>query len=72
MYKTDHSLGENIYYTGQLREMLPNEAISGVDRNTESSTAQFVQHGRGKQSWSDGSKYEGDWRNGMAHGIGLI
>ena len=52
--------------------MLPNEQVSGMDRATESSNAQYVQHGRGKQSWADGSKYEGEWRNGMAHGIGLI
>lgn len=30
----------------------------------------WIKHGKGTQHWSDGAKYQGDWRNGMAEGSG--
>ena len=29
-------------------------------------------HGRGECYWIDGSKYIGDWENGLRHGIGQM
>ena len=30
-----------------------------------------VQHGRGKQTWVDGSTYDGEWFEGQQHGHGI-
>ena len=59
-YRTDHDFGDHIVYSGQLKTI-----------HTEGEP-DYLQHGRGKQQWPDGSRYEGEWRDGMAHGIGLI
>ena len=32
----------------------------------------MVQHGTGTQTWPDGKKYEGDFREGMLHGRGTL
>lgn len=55
-YRADQDFGDHIAYSGQLK------FVNGIE----------VQHGRGKQNWPDGSKYEGEWRDGVAHGIGHI
>jgi len=28
----------------------------------------YIKHGKGTQTWPDGAKYDGDWRNGKAEG----
>lgn len=32
----------------------------------------FICHGQGKKIWKDGSFYDGDWVDGMAHGCGYF
>lgn len=61
LHKTDYRVSPGISYTGQVK--LREGAILADD---------YVQHGRGIQNWDDGSRYEGDWRQGHAHGFGLI
>ena len=35
-------------------------------------SAEGLRHGRGVQNWTDGSKYEGYWKNDMANGRGRL
>lgn len=32
----------------------------------------YIRHGFGIQTWPDGAKYEGDWRNDMIQGKGTF
>ena len=47
-------------YTGQMKVIVK-----------ENKTLK-IQHGKGKQIWSDGANYEGDWRNGILQGEGVF
>lgn len=33
---------------------------------------QELRDGRGVQIWKNGSRYDGFWKNGMAHGLGRL
>lgn len=56
------ALGNGATYTGQVKIV--------VDDDTGEKTE--VKHGKGCQVWADGSKYEGDWRDGLAEGVGTL
>ena len=32
----------------------------------------MIKHGKGTQTWPDGAKYTGEWRNGKAEGFGTF
>lgn len=32
----------------------------------------YIKHGKGVQIWPDGATYDGEWRNGMAEGVGTF
>ena len=31
-----------------------------------------LKHGKGVKKWLDGARYEGEWRNGFANGVGTF
>ena len=41
-----------------------------IDAKTQEKV--YIKHGKGEQTWVDGAKYNGDWRNGMAEGQGTF
>lgn len=60
--KIDFSLPDGASYTGQMKKIY----------NEQTKDTIWIKHGKGKQEWQDGAKYEGDWRNNMAEGEGTF
>ena len=52
-YVRVYKQSDGAIYTGQMKIIVK-----------ENKTLK-IQHGRGKQIWTDGATYEGDWRNGI-------
>jgi hypothetical protein len=58
---------------GQERKKLPLILLeNGAKYEGEWLSGRDVRDGRGIQIWSDGSRYEGYWRNNRAHGKGRL
>mmetsp|Transcript_15966 Transcript_15966/g.24745 ORF Transcript_15966/g.24745 Transcript_15966/m.24745 type:complete len:92 (+) Transcript_15966:120-395(+) len=65
LIKENLTLPNGAVYTGQMKMV----RRSSISYSSEMSDKQVLtKHGHGKQIWPDGAEYEGEWRNGMAHG----
>ena len=53
--KTDYKMNDGALFTGQMKHVKDDS---------------FVKHGKGKQTWIDGASFDGEWRNGVASGVG--
>ncbi|CDW72832.1 UNKNOWN [Stylonychia lemnae] len=58
VYVEEITLIDQSLYTGYMKK-----APNGYE---------VVKHGKGKQVWKDGAKYEGEWRDGKANGKGTF
>lgn len=61
-YKTNYEVGDGASFTGQMKKSLMDENGAMI----------FIKHGKGVQIWPDGATYDGDWRDGMAEGVGTF
>jgi len=61
-HKINFEVGEGAHYTGQMKQ--------AYDHGSNNVT--WIKHGKGQQVWPDGAKYDGEWRNGMAEGVGVF
>lgn len=53
--QTDYKMKDGAVYSGQMKHV--NDEV-------------YVKHGKGKQIWKDGAFFDGEWRNGVASGLG--
>jgi hypothetical protein len=62
IFKTNFEIDNGCKYTGEM--------IANQDK--KNSKKPFLQNGKGTQEFPDGSKYDGQWRNGKQYGEGTF
>ena len=58
-------------YTGQMRAP-EGQGDYGDEGGPADRYTDWVLHGYGKKEWSNGARYEGNWKNNMSHGKGKL
>ena len=73
-FTEDMKMYDGSKYRGYLKPVIRNTVnLMEVSREKQVEKKEdLVRHGPGVQVWRDGSRYEGEWINGRAHGRGRM
>lgn len=69
---THSDMKADLSLRGDCQDVVDMLMPDGSSYTGQISTVTHMKHGQGSQTWQDGARYVGEWRNGQAQGQGVF